>query len=158
MSYGLHSRYTNVPGQPEYAQFPSRQFCKTDESFCNMWRTVGFFISFDVAVELCTLVSFIVIMSGGVQRRAAGWQIVSTLLLFCSCVQCVGMSIVVCPVSSSLPSAEACASLPSPVPTPNRPLFASANPPRPTSSTTTTVFPSQATTSMPRGPFAPPHG
>ncbi|KAL5374755.1 hypothetical protein DPSP01_011685 [Paraphaeosphaeria sporulosa] len=94
MSYGLHSRYTNIPNEPEYAQFPSREYCKTDESFCNMWRTVGFFISFDVAVELCTLVSFVVIISGGVQRRAAGWHIVSTLLLFCAFVQCVGMSIV----------------------------------------------------------------
>jgi len=97
MSYGLHTRYSNVPNEPEYEQFPSRQFCRTDETFCNMWRTVGFFISFDVAVELCTLVAFVVIVAGGVQRRAAGWQIVSALLLFCAFVQCVGMSIVVCP-------------------------------------------------------------
>jgi hypothetical protein len=110
MSYGLHSRYTNVPNESEYAQFPSREYCKTDESFCNMWRTVGFFISFDVAVELCTLVSFVVIISGGVQRRAAGWQTVSTLLLFCAFVQCVGMSIVVCPIST-ITCAKACASV-----------------------------------------------
>lgn len=94
-SYGLHSRYSNIPTEPEYVAFPSKEQCRTDESFCNMWRTVGFFISFDVAVELCTLVSFIVIIAGGVQRRAAGWQIVTALLLFSAFIQCIGMAIVV---------------------------------------------------------------
>ncbi|KAK3210327.1 hypothetical protein GRF29_44g2338284 [Pseudopithomyces chartarum] len=93
-SYGLHSRYSNIPNEPEYVAFPSKEQCRTDESFCNMWRTVGFFISFDVAVELCTLVSFIVIIAGGVQRRAAGWQIVTALLLFSAFIQCIGMAIV----------------------------------------------------------------
>ena len=145
-SYGLHSRYSNIPTEPEYVAFPSKEQCRTDETFCNMWRTVGFFISFDVVIELCTLVSFIVIIAGGVQRRAAGWQIVSGLLFFSAFVQCIGMAIVVC-----LPytSAFTCCS------PAQHPL---TDPPRPTSSTTTPASPSQATTSMPPGPSAPRRG
>jgi hypothetical protein len=59
-----------------------------------MWRTVGFLISFAVVAELCTLVSFAVIIGGGVQRRAAGWQVASGVLLFSAVVQCAGMAIV----------------------------------------------------------------
>jgi hypothetical protein len=54
-------------------------------------------ISFAVVVELCTLVSFIVIIGGGVQRRVAGWQVASGVLLFSAVVQCAGMAIVVRP-------------------------------------------------------------
>lgn len=61
-----------------------------------MWRTVGFLISFAVVVELCTLVSFVVIIGGGVQRRVSGWQVASGVLLFSAVVQCAGMAIVVC--------------------------------------------------------------
>jgi hypothetical protein len=61
-----------------------------------MWRTVGFLISFSVVVELAALVSFLVIMSGGVQRRSAGWKVITSLLLFAGIVQCAGMAIVVC--------------------------------------------------------------
>jgi hypothetical protein len=61
-----------------------------------MWRTVGFLISFAVVIELCTLVSFVVIIGGGVQRRTAGWQVAVGVLLFSAVVQCAGMAIVVC--------------------------------------------------------------
>jgi hypothetical protein len=60
-----------------------------------MWRTVGFLTSFGVVVELCAIVSFVVIMSGGVQRRAAGWQVGVGVLSFSAIVQCAGMAIVV---------------------------------------------------------------
>lgn len=60
-----------------------------------MWRTVGFLLSFGVVVELATLVSFAVIISGGVQRRQAGWRLISGLLAFGAVVQCGGMAIVV---------------------------------------------------------------
>lgn len=66
------------------------------KTFCNLWRTVGFLIDFAVVVELATLVSFGVIISGGVQRRSAGWKIVASLLVFSGVVQCVGIAIVVC--------------------------------------------------------------
>jgi len=70
-----------------------------------MWRTVGFLISFAVVAELCSLVSFAVIVGGGVQRRAAGWQVVSGVLLFSAVVQCAGMAIVVCLCTSPLRTA-----------------------------------------------------
>jgi hypothetical protein len=85
-----------------------------------MWRTVGFLISFAVVTELCTLVSFIVIVGGGVQRRAAGWQVASGVLVFAAIVQCAGMAIVVCLIYLPLSS-----------------LNDESDTPRPTSTTTT---------------------
>lgn len=66
-----------------------------------MWRTVGFLMSFGVVVELCTLVSFVVIVAGGVQRRVQGWGVVVGVLLFSAFIQCAGMAVVVS-CSSSL--------------------------------------------------------
>lgn len=60
-----------------------------------MWRTVGFLISFSVVIELATLVSFAVIVAGGVQRRTAGWQVSSSLLAFGGIVQCAAMAMIV---------------------------------------------------------------
>ncbi|KAF2130239.1 hypothetical protein P153DRAFT_365867 [Dothidotthia symphoricarpi CBS 119687] len=91
-SYGLHSRCSAVTGT--CVPFPRDSDCAKDASFCNMWRTVGFLTSFGVVVELCTLVSFVVIMAGGVQRRVQGWGIVASVLLFSAFVQCAGMAIV----------------------------------------------------------------
>ncbi|KAF2036759.1 hypothetical protein EK21DRAFT_95971 [Setomelanomma holmii] len=91
-SYGLHSRCSAVTGT--CVPFPRTSDCTKDPSFCNMWRTVGFLISFAVVIELCTLVSFVVIIGGGVQRRVAGWQVASGVLLFSAVVQCAGMAIV----------------------------------------------------------------
>lgn len=59
-----------------------------------MWRTVGFLISLSVVVELCMLVSFVVIVAGGVQRRVTGWKVLSPLLVFGGAIQCAGMAIV----------------------------------------------------------------
>jgi len=61
-----------------------------------MWRTVGFLESFGVVIELCTLVSFVVIVAGGVQRRVQGWGVVVGVLLFGAFIQGAGMAIVVC--------------------------------------------------------------
>ncbi|KAH8730756.1 hypothetical protein GQ44DRAFT_699801 [Phaeosphaeriaceae sp. PMI808] len=91
-SYGLHSRCSAVTGT--CVPFPRTSDCKRDPAFCNMWRTVGFLISLAVVIELCTLVSFVVIIGGGVQRRAAGWQVASGILFFSAIIQCAGMSIV----------------------------------------------------------------
>ncbi|OAL52162.1 hypothetical protein IQ07DRAFT_562416 [Pyrenochaeta sp. DS3sAY3a] len=91
-SYGLHSRCLVAEGT--CVPFPRTSDCTKDPSFCNMWRTVGFLISFGVVIELCTLVSFIVIISGGVQRRAAGWQVAVGVLTFSAVIQCAGMAIV----------------------------------------------------------------
>jgi hypothetical protein len=98
LSYGLHSMCVDKGGRGQTVcePFPRERDCKRDPSFCNMWRTVGFLISFAVVTELCTLVSFVVIVGGGVQRRAAGWQVASGVLVFAAVVQCAGMAIVVC--------------------------------------------------------------
>jgi hypothetical protein len=64
----------------------------------NAKRTRPFVIC---GAELCTLVSFAVIIGGGVQRRAAGWQVASGVLLFSAVVQCGGMAIVVRPLPLS---------------------------------------------------------
>ncbi|KAH7396552.1 hypothetical protein DE146DRAFT_678317 [Phaeosphaeria sp. MPI-PUGE-AT-0046c] len=92
ISYGLHSRCSALDNT--CVPFPRESDCLKDPSFCNMWRTVGFLISFAVVIELCTLVSFVVIVGGGVQRRAAGWQVASGVLIFSAVVQCAGMAIV----------------------------------------------------------------
>jgi hypothetical protein len=111
-SYGLHSRCT---ADGTCVPFPKTSDCAKDPSFCNMWRTVGFLISFAVVMQLCTLVSFVVIIGGGVQRRVAGWQVASGVLLFSAVVQCAGMAIVVC----SLTLIRACAKLHATYQTPN---------------------------------------
>lgn len=93
-SYGLHSRCSAKTGH--CVPFPRTTDCDKDASFCNMWRTVGFLMSFGVVVELCTLVSFVVIISGGVQRRVQGWGVVVGVLVFSAVIQGAGMAIVVC--------------------------------------------------------------
>lgn len=60
-----------------------------------MWRTVGFFMSFAVVIELATLIAYAVIILGGVQCRSKGWKVVCALLAFAGIVQCVSMAIVV---------------------------------------------------------------
>ncbi|KAF2465542.1 uncharacterized protein BDR25DRAFT_84885 [Lindgomyces ingoldianus] len=93
LSYGLHTHCSSITGICK--PFPQFEDCARDKwSFCSMWRTVGFLISFAVVVELCTLVTFFVIISGGVQRRSTGWTIPCSLLLFASIIQCAGMAIV----------------------------------------------------------------
>ncbi|KAJ4381904.1 hypothetical protein N0V86_003273 [Didymella sp. IMI 355093] len=91
-SYGLHSRCSAKTGH--CVPFPRTTDCDKDASFCNMWRTVGFLMSFGVVVELCTLVSFVVIVAGGVQRRVQGWGVVVGVLVFSAIIQGAGMAIV----------------------------------------------------------------
>jgi hypothetical protein len=93
-SIGLHSHCST--DTDTCTPFPNEETCAEDNYFCSMWRSVGFLMSFDVVIELCTLVSFGVIIAGGVQRRTAGWKIISGLLLFSGIVQCAGMALVVC--------------------------------------------------------------
>ncbi|KAF1994975.1 hypothetical protein P154DRAFT_500976 [Amniculicola lignicola CBS 123094] len=92
-SMGLHSYCSKVTGACE--RFPKYKDCEGDKwGFCSMWRTVGFLMSFAVVIELCTVVSFIVIIAGGVQRRTQGWQVMCSILLVGGVIQCAGMAIV----------------------------------------------------------------
>ncbi|KAF2116187.1 hypothetical protein BDV96DRAFT_573522 [Lophiotrema nucula] len=94
-SMGLHRYCRSSTNKCDH--FPEQKLgdCDGDKwSFCSMWRTVGFFISFSVVIELLTVVSFIVIISGGVQRRSTGWKVITPILAFGGIVQCAGMAIV----------------------------------------------------------------
>lgn len=93
-SYGLHRRCSTITGVCE--PFPEDQDCLAGKgSFCSMWRSVGFFMSFAVIIELATFVSYIVVLAGGKQYRDYGWKVVCSLLTVGSLAQCVAMAIVV---------------------------------------------------------------
>lgn len=51
-------------------------------------------MSFSVAIELATLVAFVVILLGGKQKRERGWRILVVLLCLTAVCQIVGMGIV----------------------------------------------------------------
>ncbi|KAH7135391.1 hypothetical protein B0J11DRAFT_158581 [Dendryphion nanum] len=87
---GLHKSCSRLTGT--CTSYPRESQCVGN--FCHIWRTVGFLLSFGVVIELATLVSFAVIIAGGVQRRVAGWKIITGLLAFGGVVLCAGMAIV----------------------------------------------------------------
>jgi len=92
-SYGLHRRCSTVT--ESCTHFPRFEDCTGDKwSFCSMWRTVGFFMSFAVVIELATLIAYAVIILGGVQCRSKGWKVVCALLAFAGIAQCVSMAVV----------------------------------------------------------------
>jgi len=94
-SYGLHKRCSSVSGGCE--DFPRYEDCEgTNASFCSLWRTTGFLMSFAVLIELATLTTYAVIILGGKQNREIGWKIVCSLLALGALVQCAAMAIVVC--------------------------------------------------------------
>lgn len=101
------------------------------------------------------MVSFGVIISGGVQRRSAGWKIVASLLAFSGVVQCVGIAIVV-RSPFSLPIFCYTALLPLLWFRYNNPFELTNTPPRHTPSTTSPSSRPRAGPSAPRGPSRPP--
>ncbi|KAF2674186.1 hypothetical protein BT63DRAFT_449177 [Microthyrium microscopicum] len=92
VSYGLHKKCSSVTGTCE--PFPTDQVCTNDETFCTMWRTVGFLMSFSVIIELATFIAYAVVIIGGVQHRSYGWKVVCSLLGSASLVQAAGMAII----------------------------------------------------------------
>ena len=60
-----------------------------------MWRSVGFLLSFVVVLEGMTLITYVVILIGGKQKRESGWSILAGLHFLCGAVQCAAMSIIV---------------------------------------------------------------
>lgn len=52
-------------------------------------------MSFAVVLEGMTLIAYVVIVSGGKQKREGGWRVLSGLHLCCAALQCAGMAIVV---------------------------------------------------------------
>lgn len=62
-----------------------------------MWRSVGFLLSFAVVLEGMTLITYIVILIGGKQKRESGWKILAGLHFLCGAVECAAMAIMVSP-------------------------------------------------------------
>jgi hypothetical protein len=60
-----------------------------------MWRSVGFLISFAVVLQGISIVTYLVILTGGKQLRENGWSILSLMVGLSAIVQVSGMSIVV---------------------------------------------------------------
>ena len=60
-----------------------------------MWRSVGFLLSFAVVLEGMTLITYVVILIGGKQKRESGWKILAGLHFLCGAVQCAAMAIIV---------------------------------------------------------------
>jgi len=91
-SYGLHKRCSSVTGACE--PFPEYADCQRNPTFCSIWRSVGFFMSFSVIVELASIVAFIVVILGGRQTREYGWKVVCSLLAVIALAQCASMAMV----------------------------------------------------------------
>lgn len=48
-----------------------------------------------MVLEGMTLITYIVILVGGKQRRESGWKILAGLHFLCGAVECAGMAIIV---------------------------------------------------------------
>jgi hypothetical protein len=94
VSYGLHKRCSSLTDS--CVHFPSDSFCQgAERSFCSMWRSAGFLMSFAVVVEGMTLVAFVVMLVGGKQKRQQGWGILAGFLGLGALVQVAAMALVV---------------------------------------------------------------
>ncbi|CDM32122.1 hypothetical protein DTO013E5_3658 [Penicillium roqueforti] len=92
-SYGLSRRCSSLTNTCE--SFPQRDDCHgEDRYFCSMWRSVGFLMSFAVVLQSISLVTYLVILSGGKQLRENGWSFLSLMVALSAIVQAAGMSIV----------------------------------------------------------------
>ena len=52
-------------------------------------------MSFAIVIEGMTLIAYLVILAGGVQKRTTGWKILSGMLVLVGAVQLTSMSIMV---------------------------------------------------------------
>ncbi|CAG7963261.1 unnamed protein product [Penicillium salamii] len=92
-SYGLHRRCSSITDTCE--SFPQREDCHgEDRYFCSMWRSVGFLMSFAIVLQGMSVVTYLVILSGGKRLRENGWTVLSLMVGLSAIVQAAGMSIV----------------------------------------------------------------
>ncbi|BCR87952.1 uncharacterized protein ACHE_40516S [Aspergillus chevalieri] len=92
-SYGLHRRCSSLTDTCE--SFPQGEDCHgEDRYFCSMWRSVGFLMSFAVVLEGISVVSYLIILSGGKKLRESGWKVLSLLIVLGAVVQAGCVSIV----------------------------------------------------------------
>lgn len=52
-------------------------------------------MSFAAVLELVTLVSYLMVILGGKQKRETGWKVLTFLLMLVGIIQCAAMAIVV---------------------------------------------------------------
>ncbi|PGH14939.1 hypothetical protein AJ80_05702 [Polytolypa hystricis UAMH7299] len=91
-TYGLSRRCSSLTQTCEH--FPQYEDCHDDRYFCSMWRSVAFLMSFAVVLEGMTLITYIVILTGGKQKRESGWRILTLFLMFIVMVQAGSMALV----------------------------------------------------------------
>ncbi|EFW17309.1 conserved hypothetical protein [Coccidioides posadasii str. Silveira] len=93
-SYGLHRRCSSLTQSCD--PFPQYEDCHGDNdgSFCSMWRSVAFLMSFAIVLEGMTLITYIFILAGGKQMRETGWKVLTLFLVFITLVQCAAMALV----------------------------------------------------------------
>lgn len=92
-TYGLHRRCSSLTGTCE--SFPKFEDCQRDRTFCSMWRSVGFLMSFAVVVEFASMIVCLLIIGGGKQKRDNGWKVLCSVLAVTALAQCASMAIVV---------------------------------------------------------------
>ncbi|KAK4138009.1 hypothetical protein BT67DRAFT_372201 [Trichocladium antarcticum] len=97
---GLHRRCSSTTNKcvpfPDPARCPGRAGSDGGRaSFCAMWRTTGFLMSFAVVAQLAAAVGFLITMAGGRVKRHGGWRLLAGALLVVAAAQFLGMAVVV---------------------------------------------------------------
>lgn len=100
---GLHRRCSSTTNKcvpfPDPARCPGRGGGGSSgggrASFCAMWRTTGFLMSFAVVAQLAAAVGFLITMAGGRVKRHGGWRLLAGALLVVAAAQFLGMAVVV---------------------------------------------------------------
>ncbi len=110
-TYGLHRRCsnTNLPASMSASissmqclGFPQDADCHgKDRYFCSMWRSVGFLMSFAVVIEGMTIAAFVVLLTGGKQKREQGWGVMTIFVGLAALIQVAAMALIVWNPSSS---------------------------------------------------------
>lgn len=94
---GLHRRCTS--STDTCAPFPDPARCRDGHgggaSFCSMWRTTGWLMSFATVAELAAVIGFLIVMVGGRVKREGRWKILGGMLVAVAVAQFLGMAVVV---------------------------------------------------------------
>lgn len=106
-TYGVHRRCSNtdMPSHSPVSSsslhcegFPRKADCQGgDRYFCSMWRSVAFLMTFAVVIEGMTIVAFVILISGGKQRREHGWGVMAILAGLAAFIQVAAMALTVGP-------------------------------------------------------------
>ncbi|KFY11214.1 hypothetical protein V492_04580 [Pseudogymnoascus sp. VKM F-4246] len=82
ITYGLHRACSSLTNSCR--PFPSQTDCLSLSSdapdFCTIWRSSAFLMSFTGILEIVTLITFGIILAGGLQKRAQGWKVLVGLM------------------------------------------------------------------------------